>query len=114
MYGTDGWLIYAPRGASCSDQKGGNAPGPAAAYPAVTRGCDKGNCKEGEGPCVWPNLSRPAAKVGGGEKDVAVIVEIEHDARVSEIPGAAENAADSRISFPLLATPFAAPRGVRR
>lgn len=42
----------------------------------------------------WPDLSRPARSVGGGEKDVAVIVGIERYAHVSDIAGAARNATD--------------------
>ena len=40
----------------------------------------------------WPDLSRPAARVGGGEGDAAVIVGLETYAYVPEIPLAAENA----------------------
>ncbi|GEM_PF-4447016 len=42
----------------------------------------------------WPDLSRPAATVGGGEHDVAVIVGIERYAHVADIPGAEQNAVD--------------------
>jgi hypothetical protein len=172
MYGQDGRLIYAPRGAQCANEKGGAIPGAARANPAVTQGCASGDCRNGEGTYVWsdgtrysggfksglqhgqgalafsngasyvgswnggtrsgigtaifpdgrvqagrwennrflgdaksggpspivaadwPNLSRPAPKVGGGEKDVVVIVGIEDYAHVANIPGAEQNAAD--------------------
>jgi hypothetical protein len=37
----------------------------------------------------WPDLSNPAAPVGGGEKDAAVIVAVEHYQKLPRIPGAA-------------------------
>ncbi len=40
----------------------------------------------------WPDLSRPAAAVGGGEGDYAVIVGIGEYAHVAPIPGATRNA----------------------
>ncbi len=41
----------------------------------------------------WPSLAEPAATVGGGERDAALVVGVEHYAHVAEIPGASENAA---------------------
>ena len=40
----------------------------------------------------WPDLSRPAAAVGGGEHDVAVVVGIEGYGFVPPVPGAEDNA----------------------
>ncbi len=42
----------------------------------------------------WPDLSSSPEPVGGGERDVAVIVGIQQYAHVSNIPGAAKNATD--------------------
>lgn len=42
----------------------------------------------------WPDLSRPASTVGGGERDYAVIVGIGEYAHVASIPGAKRNAVD--------------------
>ena len=42
----------------------------------------------------WPDLSRPAPKVGGGEDDVVVIVGIEDYDHVAPVPGAEQNAVD--------------------
>lgn len=42
----------------------------------------------------WPDLSRPAAPVGGGEHDYAVVVGIQDYAHVAKIPGAQRNAVD--------------------
>lgn len=42
----------------------------------------------------WPDLSRPAPEVGGGERDYAVIVGIGEYAHVAPIPGATRNAVD--------------------
>ena len=42
----------------------------------------------------WPDLSRTPEPVGGGERDVAVIVGIQQYAHVASIPGAARNATD--------------------
>ncbi len=41
---------------------------------------------------VWPEMSAAARQIGGGEKDVAVIVAIEKYAFVPSIPGARRNA----------------------
>lgn len=43
---------------------------------------------------AWPDLSRPAAKQGGGKYDAAVIVGVEDYAHVADIPGATDNARD--------------------
>ncbi len=42
----------------------------------------------------WPNLSRPAKKVGGGKADAAVVVGIESYAHVPEVARAGDNATD--------------------
>jgi len=44
-------------------------------------------------PVRWPDLTQPARRVGGGGKDAAVIVGLEHYAHVSEIARARDNAA---------------------
>ena len=41
---------------------------------------------------LWPDLSEPAARVGGGGKDAAVIVGIENYLAVEGVPGARSNA----------------------
>jgi hypothetical protein len=41
----------------------------------------------------WPDLSHAARRTGGGERDAAVIVGLEHYAHVPEIPRASDNAA---------------------
>lgn len=41
---------------------------------------------------TWPDLVRPAEKVGGGAGDAAVIVGVEDYLLVSDVPGAADNA----------------------
>lgn len=175
MYGGDGKLIYAPKGARCAAYKGGPVPGPAAAATTVTQGCASGDCRDGEGTYVWadgsrytggfrgglqhgqgsiaftngasytgawdqgkrsgmgtaiypdgrvkagrwkdnrylgggggdgavaaaeepkidwPDLSRPAPAIGGGDRDVAIVVGIEDYAHVADVPGAQQNAVD--------------------
>ncbi|MCP5042188.1 MAG: hypothetical protein GY944_14270 [bacterium] len=42
----------------------------------------------------WPNLSKPARRVGGGGRDTAVLVGIENYAHVPEIGKASDNATD--------------------
>ncbi len=42
----------------------------------------------------WPDLSRPAPHVGGGEQDAALIVGLEDYAHVADVPGAERNAVD--------------------
>jgi len=42
----------------------------------------------------WPDLSSPPKATGGGEKDAAVIVGVEHYFKVERIPGARQNAQD--------------------
>jgi formylglycine-generating enzyme required for sulfatase activity len=42
----------------------------------------------------WPDLSKPAGAVGGGERDAAVIVGAENYAFVEHVPGAKQNAND--------------------
>ena len=44
----------------------------------------------------WPDLSRPAQAVGGGERDAAVVVGIEDYFAVPGVPGAKSNAKDYR------------------
>jgi len=42
----------------------------------------------------WPDLSRIASQVGGGERDAAVVVGVENYAHVARVPQAADNASD--------------------
>ena len=42
----------------------------------------------------WPNLAKPAKRVGGGKNDAALVIGIENYAHVSEIDKAGDNATD--------------------
>lgn len=43
---------------------------------------------------LWPGLSEPPKRLGGGERDAAVIVGLENYAFVADVPGARKNAED--------------------
>src|SRR3954452_3121544 len=43
---------------------------------------------------AWPDLSKPPAPIGGGEKDAAVVVGVEKYVAVPGVAGAAKNAED--------------------
>ena len=47
---------------------------------------------EAQGDALWPDINTPPPEVGGGEKDVVVIVAIEEYYKLSSIPGARANA----------------------
>jgi hypothetical protein len=67
IYGVDGTLIYAPRGAECASEKGGTYTPPASPNPAITQGCANGDCRNGAGTYVWSDGSR---YVGGFKNGV--------------------------------------------
>lgn len=48
---------------------------------------------------AWPDLSRAAGRVGGGEKDAAVVVGIGDYAELPDVPGATANARDWETYF---------------
>ena len=64
-----------------------SAAGPAA--PRTARSLGPGTTER----LPWPDLSRSARVLGGGERDAAVVVGIESYAHVASVPGARENAA---------------------
>lgn len=47
----------------------------------------------------WPDLSKSQARIGGGERDAAVIVAVEHYPFVAKVPGARQNASDWHLYF---------------
>ncbi len=58
MYGTDGRLIYAPRGETCASREGEPLGGPASLESAVAQGCASGDCQNGKGTYVWSDGTR--------------------------------------------------------
>jgi len=48
----------------------------------------------------WPDLSKPPASVGGGEKDAALVVGVESYLALPQVPGAVQNATSGTSTWP--------------